>query len=225
MRPHTYPNRDEVTKIRSYASFASGNSHTMRHSAPPQNADGALKLTQREHGRRRASALAPPTLANPVSSSHRATEQCVPGAMRANCAGAHSSIFCTENRPSEPRLSSCMRQTLPIAQVIDLRRKSQTVNAWKPNSRSTQTARQGRMGARAGSPGAIGRPGRRRQTSAHRNQTGAIMRRVVEGASAANSAAPIKRNRKARQSTLPDSTHSTTLYGPEHRVCRLSLYS
>ena len=115
---------------------------------------------------------------------------------------AESTKFCAKNRPSEPRLSRLKRQRSPIAQVIDLRREIQTVNARMPNGRSAQTARQGRVGARAGSPGAIGRPGRRRQTSAHRNQTGAIMRRVVEGASAAKSAAPSNEIAK----------HSTGLY-------------
>ena len=82
-------------------------------------------------------------------------------------------------------VSTRTQMPLKAAQLIDLRREIQTVNARKPNGRSAQTARQGRLGARAGSPGAIGRPGRRRQTSAHRNQTSGIMCQSADaGASA-----------------------------------------
>ena len=49
-----------------------------------------------------------------------------------------------------PRLSSCMQQILPIAQVTDLRRENQSVNAWKQNGHPAQTARKGKAGARAG---------------------------------------------------------------------------
>ena len=96
-----------------------------------------------------------------------------------------SSRNCTKNRRNTPRLSSLKRQTLRIVRVIELRRENQKVNAWMPNGRSAQTARQGNMGARAGAPGAIGRSGRCRQTSAGRTQTSAIFCPPAEaGASA-----------------------------------------
>ena len=97
-----------------------------------------------------------------------------------------SSRNCTKNRRNiTPRLSSLRRQTLRIVPVIELRRENQKVNAWMPNGRSAQTARQGNMGARAGAPGAIGRSGRCRQTSAGRTQTSAIFCPPAEaGASA-----------------------------------------
>ena len=175
---------------------------TGRHNGPEQRAHCVPRITQR---RRAAAGSSPPPLTlttGTKSPTQRTSEHCVPGCQSAVKAAAHSSILCAKNRPSEPRLSRLKRQRSPIAQVIDLRREIQTVNARMPNGRSAQTARQGRVGARAGSPGAIGRPGRRRQTSAHRNQTGAIMRRVVEGASAAKSAAPSNEIAK----------HSTGLY-------------
>ena len=90
---------------------------------------------------------------------------------QADGATAQSSKCCTKNRPNAPCLSTFERQLLTIAQVIELRRKNQSVNAQKRNGASAQTAREGRVGARAGSPGAIGRPGGRRQSSARRNQT------------------------------------------------------
>ena len=120
------------------------------HSAPPQGADGALKITQR----RRAAAGScppPPTLTTgTLSHTQRTTAQSVPGCQAANVKAAQSSSFCTTSRPSEPRLSSCMRQILPIAQVTDLRRENQSVNAWKQNGHPAQTARKGKAGARAG---------------------------------------------------------------------------
>ena len=147
-------------KLRSYSGPLSRPVLPHCDNAPPQSADGALKYTQRTRAAA-GSCPPPPTLTTgTLSHTQRTTAQSVPGCQAANVKAAQSSSFCTTSRPSEPRLSSCMRQILPIAQVIDLRRKNQTVNAWKPNSRSTQTARQGRMGARAGSPGATGRPGR-----------------------------------------------------------------
>ena len=181
---------------------------TGRHNGPAQRAHGTLRITQR---RRAAAGLSPPppTLTTgTLSHTQRTRDQSVPNCQAAVEAATHSSILCAKNRPSEPRLSRLKRQRSPIAQLIDLRREIQTVNARKPNGRSAQTARQGRLGARAGSPGAIGRPGRRRQTSAHRNQSGAIMRRVVEGASAANSAAP----------SIEIAKHSTGLYALYHAL-------
>ena len=184
VRPHHAQNGTKIRRYedtKTHARFASGNSHTdARYTAPPQSADGALTFTQRT----RAAAgfcLPPPTLATgTVSPSQRASEQSVPGARRSNWAGAHSSIFCTEHRPNKPRLSSCMRQTWPIVQGIGLRRQNQPVNAWKPKARSAQSAQQASVGARAGSLGAIDRPGRCRQTSARRNQTSAIICRPQE---------------------------------------------
>jgi hypothetical protein len=75
--------------------------------------------------------------------------------MRAKCqpaikAAAHSSIFRKKNRPSEPRMSSCMQLILPIAHVIDLRRKSQTVNAWKPERPSCADRKEGQGGGSGG---------------------------------------------------------------------------
>ena len=123
----------------------------------------------------------PPTLAiGTLSPPQNRSEQCVQGPSMANVKATHSSKFCKQNRPSEHTLSSCMRLTLPIAQVIDLWRKNQSVNARKRKGASGQTARRGREGARAGSPSAIGRPGRRRQPSARQNQTYGLIRRPPE---------------------------------------------
>ena len=93
----------------------------------------------------------PPTLTTgTLSHTQRTTAQSVPGCQAPNVKAAQSSSFCTTSRPSEPRLSSCMRQILPIAQVTDLRRENQSVNAWKQNGHPAQTARKGKAGARAG---------------------------------------------------------------------------
>ena len=156
----------------------------------------------------------------------------MPGCQAVVEAATHSSKFCTKNRPSEPILSRLKRQWSPIAQLIDLRREIPTVNARMPNGRSAQTARQGETRAGAGSPGTIGRHGSRRQTSNHRNQTSVIIDRPLEGARAAIWAAPspgcdqeIVKFKNHPPNTLPHSTHSTTLYDPEHRFCRVPLYS
>ena len=168
--------------------------HIIYHSTSPlqplsqRRARGAHRVLRNTSETRAAAGLSlpPPTLATGTKSpTQRPSDQCVPGCQAAVEAAAHSSICCANNRPSEPRLSRLKRQRSPIAEVIDLRREIQTVNARMPNGRLAQTARQGRMGARAGSPGAIGRPGRRRQTSAHRNQTSGIMCQSADsGASA-----------------------------------------
>ena len=55
----------------------------------------------------------------------------------------HSTTFCTNNRPSEPRLSRLKRQQSPISKLIDLRRENQTVNVRNRNGHLAQTARQG----------------------------------------------------------------------------------
>ena len=140
-------------------------------------------------------------------------DQCVPGCQAAVEAAAHSSTLCAKNRPSEPRLSRLKRQRSPIAEVIDLRREIQTVNARKPNGRSAQTARQGRMGARAGSPGAIGRPGRRRQTSAHRNQTSGIMCQSADAGASARAPA----FDQPKRVDLSGLCLVDRVYDPEHR--------
>ena len=97
-----------------------------------------------------------------------------------NVKAAHCSKSCTGTRPIAPRLSTQKRQRIPIARVIELRHENQTVNACKLNDRPAQTTRQGNMGAQAGAPGAIGRSGRCRQTSARRNQTSAIFNPPAE---------------------------------------------
>ena len=103
----------------------------------------------------------------------------------ANVKAAHCSICCAKSRPIALRLSTLERQRRPAAWVIELRCKSQTVNACKLNDRPAQTARQGNVGARASAPGAIGRSGRCRQTSARRTQTSGICNPPAEaGASA-----------------------------------------
>ena len=137
-------------KLRSYSGPLSRPVLPHCDNAPPQSADGALKYTQRTRAAA-GSCPPPPTLSiGTVSPSQRRAEQSVPAAERANVATAQSSKHCAKNRPSEPRLSRLKRQRSPIAQVIDLRREIQTVNAWKPNGRSMQTARLGGMGARTG---------------------------------------------------------------------------
>ena len=158
--------------------------HIIYHSTSPLQplsqrcARGAHRILRNTSETRAAAGLSqpPPTLATGTKSpTQRPSDQCVPGCQAAVEAAAHSSIFCAKNRPSEPRLSRLKRQRSPIAQVIDLRREIQTVNARMPNGRSARTARLGNMGAWAGSPGGAGTSGGSRQTSARQSQTSGIM--------------------------------------------------
>ena len=128
----------------------------------------------------------PPTLATgTLSPTQRPREQCVPGPTQGQRCSAHSSRKCMKNRRIAPRFRSRKRQRLQIIRVIDLQHETQSVNAWKQNGGPAQTARHGNVGARAGSPGGIGRSGRCRQTSAGQNQTSAINNPPAEaGASA-----------------------------------------
>ena len=145
----------------------------------------------------------------PPTGTHRAMRA---KSQRVNGATAQSSKSCTKKRRSAPGLSIWKRQRLPIAQGIDLRPKSQPVNACKPNGPDAQAARQRNMGAMAGSPGGIGDSDGWRQSSASRAQTSAIMQRAVEAASAANWPAPS--NEIAKRSTALYPLYRTSVQQP-----------
>ena len=87
------------------------------HNGPAQRAHGTLRITQRRRAAAGSSPPPPTLTTGTVSHTQRTTAQSVPGCQAANVKAAQSSSFCTTSRPSEPRLSSCMRQILPIAQV------------------------------------------------------------------------------------------------------------
>ena len=166
-RPHIYMHtRRNAISARLYFYTA----RPIRHAA----AHYAARNTQETHAAA-GSRPPPPTLSQGTSSRLQTrTGKSVQSTSRANVATAHSSKVCTKNRPIASRLSSWMGQRLRIVRVIELQRKNQTVNSWKPNGRSGQTARQGNVGAQAGSPGAVGSSGSQRQTCARQSQTSAI---------------------------------------------------